>query len=270
MKNIGSVKLLLRYPVKSMVGETIETTVITNKGLLGDRAYALIDTTNNKIISAKNPRKWPNLFSYHAKFVNEPTENNITDIQITLPNNNTIYSTQEDISEVLSSAFNSKIKLSSIVPDKVQLEEYFADIKEVKNKDSVVDANMAKGTFFDLGTIHILTTSTIKQLKKLYPEGDFHIDRFRPNIVIDLDSEDIGFIENEWVGKKIMIGDEVILSIKEATPRCVMTTLKQDSLVKDVNILKTAIKNNNGNIGVYADVISGGIIKNNDLIKIIE
>ncbi len=270
MKKIGSIKILLRYPVKSMQGEELKSSIITKKGLLGDRSYALIDTKTNKIVSAKNPRKWSNIFEYNAKFVDEPSQKEITDIQITFPNKTTINSSQKNINEILSSSFNANIKLSTVVPQKVQLEEYIADIDEIKQHNSVVDANMPEGTFFDLGSIHLLTTATIDKLKELYPEGDFNINRFRPNIVIDLDSDKIGFIEDSWVDKNIAIGDEVILKIKEPTPRCVMTTLKQKGLTKDINILKTALKNNNGNIGVYADVIRVGTINNNDIIKILE
>ncbi|MCF6339719.1 MAG: MOSC domain-containing protein [Sulfurimonas sp.] len=270
MNNIGSVVSLFRYPIKSMAGEKLESTIINKEGVLGDRSYALIDTTTNKIVSAKNPRKWPDIFKYYAKYINEPTESNITEVEITFPNNSTVKSTQEDINQVLSSAFNGTLKLISTIPKKVQLEECFADIEEINQHGNVTEVNMANGTFFDLGIIHLLTTSTIKKCEELYADGNFHINRFRPNIVVDLDSKELGFIENEWIGKNIAIGDEVILKIKEPSPRCIMTTLEQDNLPKDINILKTILKNNNGNLGIYADVVQGGRIKNNDVIKIIK
>ncbi|MFA5454616.1 MAG: MOSC N-terminal beta barrel domain-containing protein [Sulfurimonas sp.] len=270
MSSIGLVASIFRYPVKSMAGEKLESTIINKRGLLGDRAYALIDTATNKIVSAKNPKKWPNIFKYYAKYISEPTENFISGVQIEFPDKQTFLSTQNNIDEKLTNAFSRSVKLSSTVPQIVQLEEYFADIQEIKQHDSIVNANMAEGTFFDLGTIHLLTTATLKKFEELYGEGDFHINRFRPNIVVDLNSNHSGFIENEWVGKNIAIGDEVILKIKESCPRCVMTTLEQDDLPKDINILKTIIKHNNGNLGIYADVVRGGIIKNNDLIQILE
>ena len=58
----GVVEELWRYPVKSMQGEQLNQTEVTERGLLGDRAYALRDNSNGKIATAKNPRKWPNLF----------------------------------------------------------------------------------------------------------------------------------------------------------------------------------------------------------------
>jgi len=268
MKKIGSITKLIRYPIKSMQGEEINTSIITKKGLLGDRAYALIDIQTNKIVSAKNPKKWSNIFEYNSKFITEPSQKNMTNIQVTFPNNSIISSSEKNIDKLLSSSFNRNVKLTSTVPSEVQLEEYYADIQEMEQPNTVEDATMANGTFFDLGTIHLLTNSTIAKLKELYPEGDFNINRFRPNIFIDLDSTAIGFIEDGWVGKEIAIGNEVILKVQEPCPRCVMTTLKQKNIEKDTNILKTAIKNNNGNIGVYADVVRTGTINNNDIIQI--
>ena len=66
---LGSVVSLWRYPVKSMTGEELNATEVTDRGLLGDRAYALVDPSNGKIASAKNPRKWGKLFDFRPAFV---------------------------------------------------------------------------------------------------------------------------------------------------------------------------------------------------------
>src|SRR3979409_1207239 len=58
---LGSVVSLWRYPVKSMMGEELNATEVTERGLLGDRAYALVDSSDGKGATAKNPRKWPRL-----------------------------------------------------------------------------------------------------------------------------------------------------------------------------------------------------------------
>src|SRR6476661_3017005 len=70
--NIGKVVSLFRYPVKSMMGEELNATDVTEYGLLGDRAYALVDSSDGKIASAKNPRKWPNLFDFRATLIDTP------------------------------------------------------------------------------------------------------------------------------------------------------------------------------------------------------
>ena len=46
---IGAVTSLWRYPVKSMMGEQLETAYFTEHGMLGDRAYALIDRATGKV-----------------------------------------------------------------------------------------------------------------------------------------------------------------------------------------------------------------------------
>ena len=55
---VGSVVSLWRYPVKSMMGEELNATEVTERGLFGDRAYALVDSSDGKAATAKNPRKW--------------------------------------------------------------------------------------------------------------------------------------------------------------------------------------------------------------------
>src|SRR3954464_6532280 len=65
----GSVVSIWRYPVKSMMGEELDASQVTERGLLGDRAYALIDRADGKVASAKNPRKWPQLFDFRATYV---------------------------------------------------------------------------------------------------------------------------------------------------------------------------------------------------------
>ena len=54
---LGKVISLWRYPVKSMMGEELKETQVTERGLFGDRAYALIDSSDGKAATAKNPRK---------------------------------------------------------------------------------------------------------------------------------------------------------------------------------------------------------------------
>ena len=69
---VGSIVSLWRYPVKSMMGEELNAAEVTKRGILGDRAYALIDSSDGKVASAKNPRKWPRLFDFRAALADAP------------------------------------------------------------------------------------------------------------------------------------------------------------------------------------------------------
>ena len=68
----GSVVALWRYPVKSMMGEELNAAEVTERGLVGDRQFALIDASTGKIAGAKNPRKWGNFFDFRAAYVDPP------------------------------------------------------------------------------------------------------------------------------------------------------------------------------------------------------
>jgi uncharacterized protein YcbX len=65
----GKVVSIWRYPLKSMMGEELNSSYVTERGLLGDRTYALIDQETRNVASAKNPRKWGTLFDFHATFI---------------------------------------------------------------------------------------------------------------------------------------------------------------------------------------------------------
>jgi uncharacterized protein YcbX len=67
-----SLASLWRYPIKSMMGEELNSAIITDNGILGDRSYALLDLETDKIVSAKNPKKWPEIFSFHARYIEAP------------------------------------------------------------------------------------------------------------------------------------------------------------------------------------------------------
>src|SRR5438552_351808 len=82
----GSVVALWRYPVKSMMGEELNSTEVTQRGLLGDRAYALVDAETGKVASAKNPRRWPRLFDFRAAYTEPPRKGaKLPPVRIPLP-----------------------------------------------------------------------------------------------------------------------------------------------------------------------------------------
>src|ERR671930_2118013 len=109
---LGSVVSLWRYPVKSMMGEELKAAEVTERGLLGDRAYAIIDSSDGKVASAKNPRKWGNLFSFRPAFVEPPHQGEkLPAVRITLPDGTVVTSGQNGLDELLSSALGREVTL---------------------------------------------------------------------------------------------------------------------------------------------------------------
>ncbi len=186
-----------------------------------------------------------------------------------------------DASRVLSDAVGREARLMATAPEKPMLEEYWPDMEELAHRETVTDEEMAAaappGTFFDCAAIHVLTTATLARLQQLYPQGRFDVRRFRPNLVVET-RDGVGFVENEWVGRVLHVGDDVRLQVIIPCPRCVMTTLPQGDLPADPGILKTAAQHNRVHIpvldqampsvGVYAVVVQGGSVRRGDPVRL--
>ena len=275
---VGSVASVWRYPVKSMMGEELPFAHVRKEGVFGDRSYAIVDITDGKTATAKNPRKWPTMFTCKATYIKKvDSGDHVPPVQIILPNGDTVTSDQPDLDQTLSQQFKREVRLMVIEQGKVkgvqaslpvswtgQSDEYWPDIEGRDHRDTTTEFTLPTGTFFDAATIHLLTTATVHQLRGHYPSGNFAVQRFRPNIVVESLEENAGFIEHSWIGRTVAIGEKVRLIITGSCARCVMTTLPQGSLPKDPGILRTALQQNHGNVGVYAKVLQGGEIRPGD------
>jgi len=265
-----------------MIGEELNATDVTTRGLLGDRAYALVDQATSKVASAKNPGKWPHLFDFRAAFVVPPRPGMpLPGVRITLPDGTVLTNEQSDINQILSKALHREVTLdaaeggqeeviasSSSTRRSAKAEEYWPDMEGLDFRDTVTDFALPQGTFFDCATVHLLTTATLERLRDLYPAGRFEVRRFRPNIVVQTGSLVQDFVENAWIGHTLAIGDAVRLAITGPCPRCVMTTLPQADLPADPGILRTAARHNQVNVGVYASVLQGGTVRRGDPIRV--
>ena len=111
---IGTVVSIWRYPVKSMLGEELNSSYVTERGLIGDRTSALIDQQTGKVASAKNPRKWGKLFDFRAAFIDAPqVVENIPAVRITFPDGTQIFSSDQDyiITNTLSNVLSREVRL---------------------------------------------------------------------------------------------------------------------------------------------------------------
>lgn len=281
-----AVAALWRYPVKSMQGEELAATEVTPAGLLGDRQFAVVDPATGKVAGAKNPRKWPGFLQFRASYVSPPLAGEaLPPVRVTLPDGNSVTSDQADLPKLLSEALGRDVVFSGTAAfsggaavtgaggdvtggaaggnGAAWAEDYQVD------SDDVIEFELPAGTFFDCAPVHLVTTATLDRLRSLYPAGRFEPRRFRPNIIVATGPDVAGFAENDWVGRVVAIGDSVRLRVFMACGRCVMTTLPQFDLPKDSGILRTAAQHNNAAVGVYAEVVSGGLVKRGDLVTVL-
>lgn len=267
---LGSVVSMWLYPIKSMMGEEVNAAEMTERGLLGDRAYALIDLATGNVASAKNPRKWPGLFDFRASYTEPPRSGHeLPPVRITLPDGRTVMSDDHDVHQVLTAELGREVALKALAPDTPSLEEYWPDIEGLSHRDAVTEEGMPARTFFDCASVHLLTTATIDRLRALDPQARFEVRRFRPNIVIRPLAAEPGFVENAWVDHALELGDSARVKVTGPCPRCVMSTLAQGDLPKDVTVLRTAAQHNGANVGIYADVAQPGTVRRGDQVRLI-
>ena len=277
--NGGTVKALWRYPVKSMAGSKLDEAVVTEGGILGDRAYAVIDGTSGRVGSAKTPKKWAALLALAADFVSPPEAGApLPPVRIVWPDGTEALSDGGDADARLSETLGRPVTLTAERPETVSLER----LDPLADEETIVDIGelMMAGRFSDYAALHLITTATMARLAALRPESKFTARRFRPNVTIATPEGEAGFVENDWVGRELAIGADVRLRVSDPTPRCSIPTLAQEDLAKDPQVLRTIVEHNRLPVplldgeslpcaGVYAFVIRGGTVKRGDAVRVI-
>jgi uncharacterized protein YcbX len=270
---VGTICELWRYPVKSMLGTTLREVAVTPKGFLGDRAWALRDVETGRIASAK---KFPLLLKFRATYEVEPTDKSPGRVRIETPEGDVIYPEDREASRVISELLGRDVRLENQAREDekttIDRETVFGDVPldEMKSDWTPVISDwtpetmpdyfqLKKNTFFEIGSVFVLASGSVEHLLKLQG-GTALIDRrrFRPNFFIDSSPESGGFVEDDWLGAALAVGDDLVLNEFQPTQWCVTSTLAQEELPRDLSILRTTAKNHKGCLGVYASVRSPG------------
>jgi uncharacterized protein YcbX len=281
---LGKVTALWRYPVKSMQGESLDEALLTEHGVLGDRAYALFDQETGTLATAKHPRRWPTLLACRARFVSPPTlAEPLPAVAITLPGGVVVSSTDPDVDARLSAAFGRRVSLvtagqggSFREADRTPLDAA-ADQLLLRREPLALGA--PAGTYFDYGPLHLLTTATLAMFQAHHPAGRFDPRRFRPNLLIA--AAGASPVEHGWLGATLSLGATTQVFVTDPCPRCVVTTLAQGELPRDVEVLRTITAHNAATsvtaapgvvfpavAGVYARVTTAGLVRRQDVINI--
>ena len=139
-----------------------------------------------------------------------------------------------------------------------------------------IGAGAPPGTFVDFAPLHLLTTSTLERIAELSPYRRARLERYRPNIVIRTAAH--GFVENDWLGRELRLGDDLVVRVIVRTPRCAVPTLAHGGLPRDAEALRVLARHNRVGplpesdpepcAGVYAEVLHPGRIRTGDLVRL--
>jgi MOSC domain-containing protein len=289
---LGTIEALWRFPVKSMLGEELDAVDLNEGGIVGDRAFALRDRETGKVASAKHPKLWPDLLGCRAAYVEPPRPGEeLPAARIDLADGSSVLSDAADVDAVLSRFFGRDVELAHAAQNGYTIDQYHPDEENYDpegHRDEVVEAQLGaaffnerglpsavpEGSFFDLYPLSVLTTSTLDQLGDLEPQSRFDLRRFRMNMIVDTPGH--GFVENDWIGRTLAIGDDVRLGVALPDPRCVMPSLAQEDLPRDPRILKALAQHNRIDVGgslypcagVYAVAEATGTIRKDDRVSL--
>ncbi|HYL58859.1 MAG TPA: MOSC N-terminal beta barrel domain-containing protein [Candidatus Acidoferrales bacterium] len=270
---IGKVSALARYPVKSMLGEALDELEIGDRGAIGDRAYALRELATRLIVSAK---KFPRLYEFRATYDSPPAVGKSARITIELPGGRKIHANDADASEAISAALGHRVALESSSGARgekagIDPSSVFADVPVEKVIPGLTAATMPdhfaleKNSFFDTAVMHVIASGTLRHMAKLAaPGSNFDPRRFRPTIFVDSVARDDAFIEDEWIGGTLEVGDALKIVAMQPALRCVMTTHPQEDLARDYAILRTAAQHHRANVGVFASIGAPGRVRVGD------
>jgi uncharacterized protein YcbX len=244
---IGTVTALWRYPVKSLRGEALARTAVGMHGVPGDRAWALRDARDGRILSAK---KTAALLGWRSGYPDGPSR----PARIDLGDGRAIRTDEANAASVLSESLGRTVELCG--PDDPRPDRH------VEWEDELT-FDAPPGAYVDLAPLHVLTTASLRAIGALRPESRFDARRFRPNVLVDCGARE-GFVEDELEGKTIAIGDSVRLRVLMSTIRCALTTRPQEELPADPAVLRTIVEKHAGNLGLYATVEAEGQVRLGD------
>jgi len=278
---LGTVAVLRRYPVKSMLGEDVDVSDVTFTGLAGDRQLAVVSRATGKIASAKFPRLWRDLLTLSASAAGDPAADGA--VRITLPEGKAIWSSDAGVDAVLSGLLEQPVTLTATVAPGAALDRAVPEAVLRDGVDAQVPAELMEiggggppGSFVDFAPLHLLTTSTLDRIAQLSPHGQADLERYRPNVVIC--TAGAGFTENDWFGRILRVGDDLVLRVIARTPRCAVPTLAHGALPRDPDALRVLARHNRVEpldsldpepcAGVYAEVLRPGRIRTGDPVRL--
>jgi uncharacterized protein YcbX len=276
------VSQLWRYPLKSMVGGRVDSIVLDELGVVGDRTWAVHDLERGGIRGAK---KIGSLMRLAARDVADGH------VEITLPDGSTVRTSDADVDERVSAALDHRVRLEALRPAD-DLDHYrrgdpdsddvVAELRSIFGREDdeplpdfsvfppiIAEFESPPGTYYDVFPLMVMSEAALTALAAALPDSNVDIRRFRPSFVVDTgddgaDASTPGHPEFDWTGRRATIGGATI-EFGAPCPRCVMVTREISAdIPADRAVLRHIVRDLDQNLGIYATVVTPGAIHAGD------
>jgi uncharacterized protein YcbX len=248
---IGTIKQIWRFAVTSLAGEQLEACTVGMRGIPGDRGWAVRDETAGKLATGS---RYPLLMQCSARYREAPVNGFVPHVEMRFPDGAQIGSDLVDVNARLTELLGKAVSFCPLAID--------------NSEQSAIQLNSARGTYFDVAPIHVLTSASLAEMKRLDPAADWDVRRFRPNFFVETEAGITGLVDAEWGGRRLQIG-EVELLCELPCERCAMTIHAQPELPKDESIFRTITKEAGKNLGAYLSVLKPGEVRVGDIVELI-
>ena len=240
MIQIGHVSEIVRYPVKSIAGIATESAVLGWHGIAGDRRFAFRRIGTDNGFPWLSASRLPELLLCHPVGLDESTGEPLP-THIRMPEGPQLELGSAELNAEVSQRFGSDLDLMKL-----------------------------KHGIFDEAAVSVISLATIAGIGR---EAGFDLDRrrFRANIVVETESNE-PFIEDGWVGGVLVFGDggaSAAVSVTQRDVRCAMLNLDPETGEKDVRVMKTVVRLNENQAGVYGTVVRTGTIRVGDRVRLV-
>ncbi|VAW31424.1 hypothetical protein MNBD_CHLOROFLEXI01-4741 [hydrothermal vent metagenome] len=237
---VGVVKELYRFPVKSMRGEAIEAANVYWHGLDGDRRYAFVRSDNRSGFPWLTGRQVPQLLQYSPRFTNDDDIDN-SPVTVELPDGRFYPIDAPELNQELAEAYGKPVSLIKI----------------------------GRGAF-DSQVVSVMSSTTVAALSESIGTAVTSL-RFRQNIIIEPFDEQ-PFVEERWLDSSLTFGnapDGLRLRLNRRIQRCVMINIDPKTSKKETAVLKTVAQTRQNCAGVYASTERPGTVQVGDIVKLV-
>lgn len=231
----GTTRELWRYPVSSLTGEQLESIELDDAGVVDDRKWGLFDAESNVVAAPEAERRWRPVPGLRARVAADGPE--------------------------ISSDGDTWHSLPSPTADTIASGHLEFPVRFLPFGETGASPRYVRDP------LHILTTSSLARLRALLPAALIDVRRFRPNILVSTDTNDIDFVEQRLIGRRLRIG-ETMVEITEPCSRCAFTALQQPGIPFDKDVLHTIAKHGGGGFGVLAKIVTPGRITCGDAVTV--